>query len=124
MQQSAALKHTQIARRFMEAATRYLKEGDLIQASEKLWGATAHAIKVYCIGRGWRHSKYAHLRRAMTRVAEETGDDSWVDAFRVAYEHHLNFYNDDMTAQDIDDDRLIVNSFVDRLLTAAWDNDG
>ena len=48
----------------------------------------------------------------MTRVTEETEDDSWVDSFRVAYEHHLNFYNDDMTAQDIEDDRLIVNSFV------------
>ncbi len=53
MQQSAALKYTEIARRFLQAATGYLNEGDLIQASEKLWGATAHAIKVYsCSGFG------------------------------------------------------------------------
>ena len=123
LQQSTALKHTQIARRFLQAATRYLDEGDLVQASEKLWGATAHAVKVYSMHRGWRHSKYAHLRRAMERMASENGDDYWVDAFRAAYQHHLNFYGDDMSAQDIDDDWLIVNGLVDRLLAAVWDSD-
>ncbi len=60
----------------------------------------------------------------MERVAREDANDYWVDAFRVAYEHHLNFYNDDMNVQDIEDDRLIVNAFVDRLLAASWDSDG
>lgn len=60
----------------------------------------------------------------MAQVAEDTEDDSWMDDFRVAYQHHLNFYNDDMIAQDIEDDRLIVNALVDRLLAATWDSDG
>ena len=54
--ESRSQKHTRIARRFVIAAELYLQEGDVVQASEKLWGATAHAIKVYCIGRGWPHS--------------------------------------------------------------------
>ena len=57
----------------------------------------------------------------MSQMSEETDDDSWMDAFRVAYEHHLNFYRDDMTAQDIEDDRMIVSGFVDRLPAAMWD---
>ncbi len=59
----------------------------------------------------------------MSQMSEDTDDDSWMDSFRVAYEHHLNFYRDDMTAQDIEDDRMIVTGFVDRLLAAMWDGD-
>ena len=90
-QQDLAEKHTRIASRFIAAADRYLSEGDLIQASEKLWGAAAHAVKVFCIRRAWTHGKYSHLRRAMRRITEETGDDSWFDGFKVAYDLHVNF---------------------------------
>ena len=118
-QETQAQKHTRIARRFIESAARYLAEGDLIQASEKLWGATAHAIKVYCISRGWRHEKYARLRDAMQRLTEETGDSYWLKGFRVAYQNHLNFYNDDLPAPTIDDSLAIVRLLVDDLLLPA-----
>ena len=118
-QEDLAEKHTRIARRFITAADHYLAEGDLVQASEKLWGAVAHAVKVFCIKREWRHGKYSHLRRAMRRMTEETGDDSWVDGFKVAYELHLNFYNDTMRDSVLDFNRLIVRDLVQRLLAAA-----
>lgn len=122
--EAEALKHTQIARRFVQASERYLLEGDLIQASEKLWGATAHAIKVYCISRGWRHGRYAHLRWAMSRLAEETGDAYWTDGFKVAYRNHLNFYKDDKSAADVELDGQRIRVLVDRLLIGAWDSNG
>ena len=118
-QEDLAEKHTRIARRFITAADRYLAEGDLVQASEKLWGAVAHAVKVICIRREWRHGKYSHLRGAMQRMTEETGDDSWADGFKVAYELHLNFYNDTMRGAVLDFNRLIVRDLVQRLLAAA-----
>ena len=118
-QQDLAEKHTRIASRFIVAADRYLSEGDLIQASEKLWGAAAHAIKVHCIHRAWRHGKYSHLKRAMQRTTEETGDDSWKDGFKVAYELHLNFYNDDMEVAVFETNRLIVRRLVENLLLDA-----
>lgn len=118
--ESAAQKHTRIARRFIDAAGNYLAAGDVIQASEKLWGATAHAIKVYCISRGWKHGRYSHLRGAMRRLDEETGGNYWSDEFKMAYRNHLNYYTDDMTAEEVDDDRVAVRVLVDRLLAAAW----
>ena len=117
-----AQKHTRIARRFIDAADRYLAEGDVIQASEKLWGAARHAVKVFCIRQQWRHGKYSHLRAAMRRMASETGDDSWIDGFKVAYENHLNFYADNMRAEDVGGDRLIVRELIDRLLAVAGQN--
>ena len=114
-----AEKHTQIARRFITAADRYFAEGDLVQTSEKLWGAVAHAVKVLCIRREWRHGKYSHLRRAMLRMTEETGDDSWADGFKIAYEFHLNFYSDTMRVAVLDFNRLIVRDLVQRILAAT-----
>lgn len=124
IQENLVEKHTRISRRFIAAADRYLSEGDLIQASEKLWGATAHVIKAFCISRGWRHGRYANLKAAMHRMADETGDDSWLGGFKVAYDLHLNFYNDNMTVVVIETNRLIVRELVDRLLAATWDSDG
>ena len=118
--ESAAQKHTRIARRFIDAAGTYLAAGDVIQASEKLWGATAHAIKVYCISRGWKHGRYSHLRGAMQRLDEEIGGNYWSDGFRVAYRNHLNYYTDDRPPTAVDQDRIAVRGLVDRLLAAAW----
>lgn len=112
-------KHTRIALRFVAAAEIYLADGDIIQASEKLWGTTAHAIKVYCIARRWKHGRYAHLLRAMRRLSEETQDASWSDVFTVAYRNHLNFYADEKSAAAVERDLQRVRLLVNRLLAAA-----
>ena len=55
-------------------------------------------------------------------MATETGDDSWADDFRVAYRHHLNFYNDGKTAEEVGGDRQTIRALVDRLLATVWDS--
>jgi uncharacterized protein (UPF0332 family) len=117
-------KHVRNARRFLEAADELFDQGDYFQTSEKLWGAASHAVKVFCIRRRWRHSKYSHLREAVIRLAEETGDVSLDPAFRTAYSNHLNFYSDGMEADDVGKDRPIIRLLVDKLLTAAGQDDG
>lgn len=122
--QDLAEKHAGIARRFIVAADYYLFEKDFIQASEKLWGAAAHAMKTFCIRRGWKHGKYSHLRRAMQRMSERTGDNYWTEGFKAAYNLHLNFYNDDMEQVALESRREIVRDLVNLLLAATWDGDG
>ena len=126
MQEAESLyqKHTRIALRFVAAAESYLDEGDIIQSSEKLWGTTAHAIKAYCIARGWRHGRYAHMLRAMRRLSAETLDNIWIDGFKVAYRNHLNFYTDEKSASDVERDLQRVRLLVNRLLAAADVDDG
>ena len=112
-------KHAQITRQFLEAADELLEQGDIIQVSEKLWGATAHAIKSVCIRRRWRHGKYAHLREAMQRLTEEAGDDSLMDGFNIAYSHHLNFYSDSMEDDDVGSARARIRRLVDDINAAG-----
>ena len=115
-------KHVRIARHFLEAADKLFDEGDIVQTSEKLWGATSHALKLLCIRRRWRHGKYAHLREALQRLAEETQDNSLVTGFKIAYGNHLNFYTDAMEPEDVGTDRQIVRELVEKVLAAAGDD--
>ena len=112
-------KHTQIARQFLDAADEFFEQGDIIQVSEKLWGATAHALKAVCIRRRWRHGKYAHLRDAMNRLTEETGNGSLIDGFNIAYSHHLNFYSDSMEDEDVGTARARIRRLVDDIMSAG-----
>ena len=117
-------KHTRIALEFLEAADRFFEQGDIIQTSEKLWGATNHAAKVLCIRRRWRHGKYAHIREAVRLLAEETGDESIMDGYLIAHAHHLNFYTDAMEAEEADPARPRIRRLVEKLLAAAGHDSG
>ena len=117
--ESAVQHHARIALRFLNYAETYLGEGDAIRASEMAWGAAAHAIKAFCIRRGWKHEKYAHLRAAMRRLATETGDNSWFREFKVAYNLHLNFYTDNMTTSDVEGDMPRIRDLVNLLVAAS-----
>lgn len=44
--------HRKISEEFMRRSKEYLSKGELLQASEKGWGAAAHAIKAYAASRG------------------------------------------------------------------------
>ena len=112
-------KHRQIAHQFLEAADGFFEQGDIIQVSEKLWGATAHAIKSVCVHRRWRHGEYSHLRDAMNRLTEETGDGSLLDGFNIAYSHHLNFYSDSMEEDDVGFARARIRRLVEDILVAG-----
>ena len=117
--ETLAQKHLRISQQFLDAADRLFDEGDIIQTSEKLWGATVHAVKVLCIQRGWRHNKYALQLEAVRRVATDTGDSTLPVYFRVAQGDHINFYDDFMTAEAVDEDRKIVRELVGKILAAA-----
>ena len=63
--------HTETAKEFLARAHTYLADGDLPQASEKGWGATARMVKAVAETRGWRHSAHGDLYRAVNRLADE-----------------------------------------------------
>jgi len=115
--ETQAQKHAGIARQFLDAADQFYDAEDYVQVSEKLWGATAHALKAACLRRRWRHGKYAHLQRAAERLAEEPGDRSIIGTFLLAHSHHLNFYTDAMEAEQVSPARAIVGELVEKLLS-------
>ena len=112
--------HVETANEFQAKAHAYLREGDLLQASEKGWGATARMVKAAAETRGWRHSSHGDLYRAVNRIAEETGDGRIRILFRSASALHQNFYEGYMpeetvadSLRDVEEITTLLAAFVD-----------
>ena len=85
-------EHNETGREFLARARPYLAEDDLLQASEKGWGAAARMVKAAAEQRGWSHSSHRDLYTAIDRLVEETGDEDIRVAFGLAGALHTNFY--------------------------------
>jgi uncharacterized protein (UPF0332 family) len=99
----AALSYIEGAKDLLRQARIELERGDLRQASEKVWGACALAIKAHALRRrGRRIESHAELWAYKNEVARELGD--WVRAvFRQADSMHKNFYENLATREDVED---------------------
>ena len=95
---SQAQEHFPISRDFYAKAHDALAQHDLLQASEKIWGATAHMVKAVAEGRGWEHSGHRELFQVVNRLANESGDPELRHLFHVANSLHSNFYENWMAA--------------------------
>ena len=66
--------HLETSRRFIGQAEVELREGHHMQASEKAWGAAAHAIKSVAELYRWPHNTHADLFRVIDNIVRLTGD--------------------------------------------------
>ena len=105
--------HTNTSRRFIEEADEELRRGDNLQASEKAWGAAAHAIKSVAERRGWEHKSHAALFRAVRAISQTTGDPDIRMLFNAANSLHQNFYegwlDDGYIAENIEDVKRLLD---------------
>ena len=111
-------EHAETARYFLAESDREFAAGDVLQASEKLWGAAAHAVIAVAQTRDWRHTKHRHLKIAVSRLARELGDASIELGFAAAERLHANFYHAFMDEDDIAQDRRAAREFVEKTLAA------
>lgn len=86
--------HVRISRQFMRQADEEFAKGDRLQASEKAWGAAAHAVKAVAQQRCWRHDGHRYLFEAVDGIYRETGDADLRGLFGRANSLHMNFYED------------------------------
>ena len=92
-----------------------LAVGDTRQASEKGWGATAQMLKSIAEQRGWEHKGHRLIRRAASRLADETGDAEIRRLYRTASDLHTNFYENLDTAEDVAAGLEDVRRLLDKL---------
>ena len=109
-------QYQQASEHFLSQARKELADGDLPQASEKGWGATAQILKAVAAQRGWEHSRHRHYHRIISRLRAETGDGDIRRLFNTASALHENFYEDDMQTDDVADGLDDVEALLDKLL--------
>ena len=84
--------HAAMSRRFIAHARDELDRGDRLQASEKLWGACAHALKAVAIQRGWSHTKHRDIHSIAIQLGHEFNRQDFETRIIVANWLHENFY--------------------------------
>ena len=109
-------QYQQASERFLAQAREELADNDLAQASEKGWGATAQMLKAIAEQRGWEHHRHRHYHRAASRIRAETGDGEIRRLFDSASALHENFYENDMTADEVAERLDDVQTLMYRLL--------
>ena len=92
-----------------------LAEDDLLQASEKGWGAAAHMVKGIAESRGWRHDGHRALYSAVNVLAQESGGQDIRVLFSVASALHSNFYENWMPQEMVADDLAQVRQLLEKL---------
>ena len=85
-------RYEEISRHLLGQAQEELDKGDILQASDKAWGATAHAVKAVCQRMGWNHHAHNQLSAAANYVASQLGRDDLRTAFVYLEALHANYY--------------------------------
>ena len=86
-----------------------------MQSSGKMWGVAAHVVMAAAQQRGWEFGDHRSLKAAVQRLAQESGDESLSGDFIAADHFHADLYHKFMQDYEIDDDRLMVRRFVERM---------
>ena len=108
-------KYRTTAAHYLVQAYEELDAGDLLQASEKGWGAAAQAVKAVAEQRGWNHRSHADLFVVVRNLVSESGNDDLHLDFHTARALHINFYEGDETAEGIRSGLGQVQRFVEAL---------
>jgi hypothetical protein len=108
-------KYSSASRELLAKAQEALAQGDLVQASEKGWGAAAQAVKAVAEQRGWPHNGHTYLYQAVRRLVEETGDRQLSTFFHVAGNLHSNFYENWLPMELVRSGIEDVQQFVEKL---------
>ena len=114
-------EHVQAAQDFLVKSDAYFAEGDVLQGSEKLWGAASHAVMAVAQERGWPYGNHYALRQVALRLADEMEDERIRLGLLVAEKFHANFYHDFMEDIELDVNRPDAQRFVARMLALVDD---
>ena len=111
-----APEHDQLARQFLLDADKEFEDGDIFQASEKLWGAASHVVIAEMHRRGIKQSGHRVMVNAVESFADEFNDPTLDFLFSSAETLHANFYHGFLDEADVRRHRDRVNMFVNRML--------
>ncbi len=111
--------YIETAQDFLEKSDYYFARGDVLQGSEKTWGAAAHAVMAMAQRRGWPFRTHRDLSDAVRRLAEEHDDPYLVAEFGVAEKFRANRHYGFMEDFEYEHDTPIVYDFVRKIRAIA-----
>ncbi|MFQ6062844.1 MAG: PaREP1 family protein [Methanosarcinales archaeon] len=101
--------------RYFKEGEDFLSKGDLLQASEKLWGAVALAVKSVAANEGKKLEKHGGLWGFVENLSRDRKDDDFVKLFHIANSLHRNFYENQMGKRSIEVAMRDLKRFIAKL---------
>ena len=117
-------EHARIALELLDEANVEFAANKLMKASEMLWGAAAHALIAVALRQGRPYDSHGALKNTAWHLPNIPGQTHWLTEFDAAERYHTHFYHGQLTDRQIQNNRLRVRRFVDRLLVVAQPADG
>ena len=111
-------RNAEVSHDFLRKAWLELAQGDLLQASEKAWGATAHAVKAVAEKRRWFSEADWKLRRIASVISDEQSDQEILHCYDTARDAHFNFYRHEYDNRDVEQ-AIIASAYLVAQLDAA-----
>jgi len=110
--------------RYLTMNNKYLKDAeaalarkDFLQASEKLWGAAAQAVKAVAAKRGMIIRSHERLWDFVERLDQDYPEWRLAEKFSVASALHTNFYEGWMPPRIVERNAGAVRELVERLVS-------
>ena len=96
-------RHEEISIRFLDHAEEEFEKGDMLQASEKAWGAVAHYVKSVAKANGWSDGSHRDIAVNARRLLDLTPDpEGNRKRFALINMLHVNFYEEDLDPKDVE----------------------
>jgi uncharacterized protein (UPF0332 family) len=108
-------KHIELNGKFLKNAKELLDKQDYVQASEKLWGATAQIIKAIALKRGKHLRSHAAINKYADQLSKELNDKAILDYFSIANSLHQNFYEDWLTPDTVIQNAKSIEKLIKKL---------
>ncbi len=112
-------QHREISAQFLDHAEDEFRKGDLLQASEKAWGAVSHYVNSVARQRNWPLGSHRRLiENANTLISRDpTNAEHRRRLVRSVEALHANFYNafldEESVREGIQDAKELIRSLED-----------
>jgi len=107
--------HLSLCEKYLREAEEFLSKGDVVQASEKAWGAAAQIVKAMAAKEGVEIRSHKGLHEYVGKIVERTGDCEIGRLWRSASALHVNFYENWLPIGLVKDGIEDVKKLVEKL---------
>ena len=112
---AAAEEHVIASRRRLAQALEAVDQYDLLQASEKGWGAAVYMVNGLAEKRGWGRYGDRQLYQAVNLLVQESRDGQLGALFSAASALYNNFNDPSMSQEMISENLVQISQFLDKL---------
>ena len=105
-------RHQELSAQFLDQAEAELRNGDLLQASEKAWGAVVHYVNSVARERGWPVGSHRNVNENALRLIRSPAYSEYRRKLTTLNALHANFYEDyladEMVQDGVEDARELI----------------